>query len=112
MINAGSFSIYDIFKPIQEESWFICKWFESQNNTVSPGLHLHSDSSLSEEEVSKLISSDIDIIQSAPFGVFAQFLHPTGLVVQVTKVPSYLRMADSCKKKPSLKDRVLEIIGL
>jgi len=91
--------------------WFICKWYEPLDIIGRPGKLLFVNHLLSADETSELTYLGIDDLHVAPFGDFAQFIHPSGYIVQLTKIPHYLRAVRPDEKPRSFKDRFLNLMG-
>lgn len=108
------------FTPLQiaaaiattEHPWYICKWFESVDETKVPGRYLGSDSNLTLFEAAELTYLDDTRLASAPYGMFYRNLHPSGLVVEISKFPSYLKREDPGTDAKSFLAKVLKLIGL
>jgi hypothetical protein len=107
------------FTPLQiaaaisttDHPWYLCKWFESVNETEQPGLYLASNCNLTLFEAAELTYLDDARLASAPYGMFYRNLHPSGLVVEVSKFPPYLKRQDCGTNAKSLLAKVSELLG-
>ena len=108
------------FTPLQiaaaiataEHPWYLCKWFESVNETEAPGRYLASNCNLTLFEAAELTHLDDTRLVSAPYGVFYRNLHPSGLVVEISKFPPYLKREDCGTDAKSFLRNLLRFIGL
>jgi len=95
-----------------DHPWYLCKWFESVNETAQPGRYLTSSNNLTLFQAADLTYLDDTRLAAAPYGVFYRNIHPSGLVVEVSKFPAYLKRQDGDAGKKSFVAKVLKLLGL
>ena len=95
-----------------DHPWYLCKWFESVNETEQPGRYLTSSGNLTLFQAAELTYLDDARLAAAPYGVFYRNIHPSGLVVEVSKFPAYLKRQDGNAGKKSFVAKVLRLLGL
>lgn len=95
-----------------DHPWYLCKWFESVNETEQPGRYLTSSGNLTLFQAAELTYLDDTRLAAAPYGVFYRNIHPSGLVVEVSKFPAYLKRQEVRSSKKSFVAKVLRLLGL
>lgn len=95
-----------------DHPWYLCKWFESVNETDQPGRYLFSNSHLTLFQAAEMTYLDDTRLAVAPYGVFYRNLHPSGLVVEIGKFPAYLKKQDIPASDRSFATKVLRLFGL
>lgn len=108
------------FSPLQiavaiasaEYPWYICKWFESIDETSEPGRYIASNGNLTLFQAAELTYLDDARLVAAPYGVFYKNIHPSGLVVEISKFPAYLRQQACGPDRKSYLRKGLELFGL
>ena len=94
------------------QPWYMCKWFESVDESEVPGRYLGSDSPLTLFETAELAFIDDTVLASAPYGVFFSDLHPSGLVVEIAKFPAHLKIINTQTKSKTVLGRIRQVFGL
>lgn len=94
------------------QPWFMCKWFEYIDENDKPGKYLGCDGPLTQFEAAELAFTNEEVLSSAPYGVFFSNLHPSGLVVEISKFPTHLKIVNPELAKQSLLGLIRQAFNL